>query len=100
MRVIRSKDGTQIAYEHRGDGPALLVVGGALNARMSGSKADLVDLVAPELSVYCYDRRGRATAGTRFPTPSNARSRISRRWSMKPGESPPSTAIRRAGASP
>jgi pimeloyl-ACP methyl ester carboxylesterase len=67
VRVVRSKDGTQIAYEHRGDGPAFLVVGGALNTRMSGSKADLVDLVAPELSVYCYDRRGRGDSGDTLP---------------------------------
>jgi pimeloyl-ACP methyl ester carboxylesterase len=34
---------------------------------MSGSKAELVDLLAPELSVYCYDRRGRGDSGDTQP---------------------------------
>jgi len=67
VNVIASKDGTQIAYEQRGDGPPLVVVDGALNTRMSGSKAALVDLLSPELSVYCYDRRGRGDSGETLP---------------------------------
>jgi pimeloyl-ACP methyl ester carboxylesterase len=67
VNVINSKDGTQIVHEQRGDGPALLVVDGALSTRMSGSKAELVDLLAPEFSVYCYDRRGRGGSGNTLP---------------------------------
>ncbi|MGH2477172.1 MAG: alpha/beta fold hydrolase [Candidatus Limnocylindrales bacterium] len=67
MSVINSKDGTQIAYDQRGDGPALLVVDGALSTRMSGSKAALVDLLAPKFSVCCYDRRGRGDSGDTLP---------------------------------
>jgi pimeloyl-ACP methyl ester carboxylesterase len=67
VRVVGSRDGTQIAYEQRGDGPPLLVVDGALSTRMSDSKAALVDLLAPQLSVYCYDRRGRGDSGNTLP---------------------------------
>jgi pimeloyl-ACP methyl ester carboxylesterase len=67
VSVLESKDGTQIAYEHRGDGPAVLLVDGALSTRMSGSKPGLVDLLAPELCVYCYDRRGRGGSGDTLP---------------------------------
>ncbi|MGZ4210780.1 MAG: alpha/beta fold hydrolase [Actinomycetota bacterium] len=62
-----SKDGTQIAYERGGNGPALVVVDGALSSRMDGSKPELVELLAPNLSVYCYDRRGRGDSGDTQP---------------------------------
>jgi pimeloyl-ACP methyl ester carboxylesterase len=67
VSVIKSKDGTQIAYEQRGDGPALLVVGGALTTRTSGSCPALIDLLAPKLSLYGYDRRGRGDSGDTLP---------------------------------
>jgi pimeloyl-ACP methyl ester carboxylesterase len=67
VSVVESADGTRIAYEQKGHGPALLVVTGALNTRMSGSTPELVDLLAPELSVYCYDRRGRGDSGDTQP---------------------------------
>lgn len=55
-RVI-SKDGTEIAYDKVGRGPAVIVVDGALAVRASG--ASLAELLAPNFTVYCYDRRGR-----------------------------------------
>lgn len=67
MNVTTSKDGTQIAYEQRGDGPALLLVSGALNTRTSGSWPALIDLLAPKLSLYCHDRRGRGDSGDTLP---------------------------------
>ncbi|MET3923603.1 alpha/beta hydrolase [Arthrobacter sp. UYEF20] len=52
-----SPDGTKIAFERSGAGPALIVVGGALNSRRSADM--LVPLLAPHFTVYAYDRRGR-----------------------------------------
>lgn len=57
MHFVTSKDGTKIAYEKSGTGPALIVVGGALSARAGA--ADLAQLLAPHFMVYSYDRRGR-----------------------------------------
>lgn len=55
--TVQSADGTTIAYEKTGNGPALIVIGGAFNTRQS--PADLVPLLATHFSVYAYDRRGR-----------------------------------------
>ena len=57
METIKSRDGTQIAYEKTGTGPALIVVGGALSGRAGG--AELSHLLGSHLTVYSYDRRGR-----------------------------------------
>ena len=67
MAVVRSDDGTAIAYERQGDGPALVVVDGALTTRGSESKAQLVELLSPLLTVYVYDRRGRGDSGDTAP---------------------------------
>ncbi len=57
MQKAVSKDGTTIAYEKLGTGPALILVLGALNSRKSG--ATLAKLLAAHFSVITYDRRGR-----------------------------------------
>jgi len=56
-KVVTSRDGTRIAYDSRGKGPAVIVVGGALSDRAGG--AELAHLLAPHFTVYSYDRRGR-----------------------------------------
>lgn len=61
METVRSSDGTEIAYQRVGSGPPLVYVGGALNDRNSG--APLARLLAGELTVYSYDRRGRGESG-------------------------------------
>jgi pimeloyl-ACP methyl ester carboxylesterase len=60
-----SADGTEIAFEQVGDGPPLIIVGGAWNDRRS--PADLAELLAPSFSVYTYDRRGRGDSGDTPP---------------------------------
>jgi pimeloyl-ACP methyl ester carboxylesterase len=60
-----SADGTLIAYERRGEGPALVLVGGALCT--SASDAPLAGLLAPHFSVFTYDRRGRGASGDTAP---------------------------------
>ncbi len=67
MPVVTSDDGTAIAYEQQGDGPALIVVDGALTTRRSESKSQLLELLSPRLRVYVYDRRGRGDSGDIAP---------------------------------
>src|SRR3989304_3625235 len=57
MKKMTSKDGTQIAYDRQGTGPAVILVEGALGQRSSG--APLAELLKPHFMVYTYDRRGR-----------------------------------------
>jgi len=62
-RTIRSSDGTEIAYDRTGDGPALILVGGAFSFRRYRSWVQLAELLAPRFSVVSYDRRGRGDSG-------------------------------------
>ena len=61
--TVRSKDGTTIAYDSAGDGPALILVGGAFGYRRYKSWAQLAELLAPRFRVLSYDRRGRGDSG-------------------------------------
>src|SRR3989440_8045196 len=67
MHVVTSKDGTKIAYEKQGEGPAVILVAGALCARLSWSGPHLSKLLAPHFRVYAYDRRGRGDSGDTKP---------------------------------
>src|SRR5690242_9572602 len=67
MNKVTSKDGTQIAYDKRGAGPALILVDGAMCFRSFGPMAPLAELLAPDFSVYNYDRRGRGDSGDTQP---------------------------------
>jgi pimeloyl-ACP methyl ester carboxylesterase len=67
MDTITSKDGTRIAYDKQGKGPAIILVDGALCTRSDGSKPELIKLLAPHLTVYSYDRRGRGESGDTLP---------------------------------
>ena len=57
MFTVISNDGTEIAYDKVGRGPAVILIDGALAVRTSGSS--LAELLAPNFTVYYYDRRGR-----------------------------------------
>jgi pimeloyl-ACP methyl ester carboxylesterase len=67
MDTVISQDGTKIAYDKQGEGPALILVDGALCTRSTGSKPKLVSLLAPHFTVYSYDRRGRGDSGDSSP---------------------------------
>jgi pimeloyl-ACP methyl ester carboxylesterase len=67
MPAVTSRDGTPIVYDRQGTGPALVVVDGALTVRKSDNKAELVGLLAPKLTVFTYDRRGRGDSGDTPP---------------------------------
>src|SRR5579871_3533872 len=62
MRTVTSKDGTTIAFDQSGQGPALILVGGALEQRaLDSATAQLaaLPLLAQHFTVFHYDRRGR-----------------------------------------
>ncbi|MFI5730770.1 alpha/beta fold hydrolase [Kribbella sp. NPDC051587] len=64
MHTTVSKDGTTIAYDRRGsEGPALVLVDGALCSRAQGPMPELAELLADHFTVYNYDRRGRGDSG-------------------------------------
>ncbi len=59
MEKVTSNDGTTIAYDQRGKGPAVILVDGALCYRSFGPMTHLAELLGPHFTVYNYDRRGR-----------------------------------------
>ena len=67
MGQVRSKDGTVIAYERSGSGPALILVDGALCSRAFGPSKALAQQLASAFTVYAYDRRGRGESGDTQP---------------------------------
>jgi pimeloyl-ACP methyl ester carboxylesterase len=67
MNQVSSRDGTAIAYERSGQGPALILVDGALCSRAFGPMPKLAPLLARHFTVYMYDRRGRGESGDTQP---------------------------------
>ncbi len=63
-KTVISRDGTPIAFDQSGQGPALILVAGALNTRASSS---LAARLAPHFTVFNYDRRGRGESGDTLP---------------------------------
>jgi pimeloyl-ACP methyl ester carboxylesterase len=65
MDRVTSKDGTSIAFDKLGDGPpVILVTGGSVDR---SSNASLADALAPDFTVFNYDRRGRGPSGDTPP---------------------------------
>lgn len=67
MSTVVSKDGTMIGYDVTGDGPALILIDGALCYRESGPNGALARELAPRFTVYTYDRRGRGESTDTAP---------------------------------
>ena len=68
MSSTRSSDGTGIGYTRSGEGPSLILVGGAFPYRaIDQSTAELAGRLAPAFSVFHYDRRGRGESGDSAP---------------------------------
>ncbi len=65
MEGVTSGDGTRIAFERSGAGPALLIVGGSLADHRF--YAPLADALADNFTVYNFDRRGRGESGDTEP---------------------------------
>jgi len=62
-RYVTSADGTAIAYEVTGSGPALVFVDGAMCQRSMGPGRGLADQLKDRFTVHLYDRRGRGDSG-------------------------------------
>jgi pimeloyl-ACP methyl ester carboxylesterase len=62
-RFATSADGTRIAYEVSGNGPALVIVDGALCHRQFGPSRAVAEALAGGYTVHVYDRRGRGESG-------------------------------------
>lgn len=68
MQKVISKDGTAIAYEKIGTGPALILVGGGLcDRKTAASGTPMAKYLASHFTVYSYDRRGRGDSGDTAP---------------------------------
>lgn len=65
MRTVTSNDGTTIAFDQSGAGPAVILVGGALSDRAAATP--VAALLAPHFTVINYDRRGRGDSGDTQP---------------------------------
>ena len=65
MDRVTSKDGTSIACERQGAGPAVILVGGAFVDR--SENAPLAAELAGRFATYNYDRRGRGDSGDTPP---------------------------------
>ena len=65
MKYVRSADGTQIAYEKAGEGPPLIITGGALGDHRFYRA--LAAELAKGFRVYNLDRRGRGQSGDTQP---------------------------------
>ena len=66
MEKVISKDGTPIAVDRLGSGPALILVDGAMCSRGFGPMPPLAKQLASQFTVYHYDRRGRGDSGNGF----------------------------------
>src|SRR5881275_1732215 len=65
MKELISKDGTTIAFDQLGEGPATILISPTLADR-SGN-GPLAALLAPHFTVFNYDRRGRGDSGDTEP---------------------------------
>jgi len=65
LNQVSSKDGTTIAFDRSGSGPAVILVSGGSVDRWSN--AGLAELLASDFTVFNYDRRGRGPSGDTLP---------------------------------
>ena len=63
-RTVTSRDGTTIAYDQAGTGPAVILITGALGNRFGEG---LVAPLSEHFTVIDYSRRGRGDSGDTFP---------------------------------
>lgn len=64
---ILSSDGVAIAYDRVGQGPPLILVGGAFSYRAFPGLVELAELLSQHFTVINYDRRGRGDSGDTTP---------------------------------
>ncbi|MEV0163538.1 alpha/beta fold hydrolase [Nonomuraea fuscirosea] len=64
---VKSADGTVLAFDRRGEGPAVVLVQGAFADRRHPLMTAIADGLARWFTVYSYDRRGRGDSGDTAP---------------------------------
>jgi pimeloyl-ACP methyl ester carboxylesterase len=69
MSTLTTPDGTSLAYEIAGDGPAVILVDGAMCFRDAGPMRPIADALRDRLTVVLYDRRGRGESGDALADP-------------------------------
>src|SRR4030088_1420620 len=62
---VPSKDGTAVAYEKSGSGPAVVIVGGVIGDR--SQQAPVAEVLASDFTVFNFDRRGHGESGDTEP---------------------------------
>jgi pimeloyl-ACP methyl ester carboxylesterase len=67
MYTVTSADGTPIAYDRYGDGPALILVNGAMGYRKFKKFEQMATALSEHCTVINYDRRGRGDSGPAGP---------------------------------
>ena len=67
MNRVPSADGTEIAFDRVGDGPSVILVGGAFSYRRFPKMIELAELLSNRFAVFNYDRRGRGDSGDNSP---------------------------------
>ncbi len=67
MDRVTSADGTRIAYDRYGQGPAVILVNGALGYRKFKTMEQIAAGLAEHCTVINYDRRGRGDSGPAGP---------------------------------
>jgi pimeloyl-ACP methyl ester carboxylesterase len=69
MGNVKSEDGTVIACDRYGQGPPVIVVGGALTSGLRSFPAfvELAAALSSDFTVYTFDRRGRGDSGDSAP---------------------------------
>ena len=69
MLTVTSKDGTKIAFDKTGTGPAVIQVEGAMSYRgaFDPTLTQLAELLGKYVTVDSFDRRGRGDSGDTLP---------------------------------
>jgi pimeloyl-ACP methyl ester carboxylesterase len=65
--TVTSADGTPIAYDRTGTGPAVILVQGAFSTRTDPLMAGIAAELATRFTVHNHDRRGRGDSGDTMP---------------------------------
>jgi pimeloyl-ACP methyl ester carboxylesterase len=64
---VTSSDGTSIAFERVGTGPAVILVDAAGNFRGFSPMPQLAEALAPDFTTFTYDRRGKGASTDTLP---------------------------------
>jgi hypothetical protein len=87
MYTVTSADGTRIAYDRHGEGPAVILVNGALGYRKFKTMEQIATALSEHCTVINYDRRGRGRQRSGGTGVGPARDRGSR-WPDRRGRRP------------